>query len=100
MPIAFVRQPSVLVALLSGDVDLWSLKTHLPVLTDLCDHDDCDVVLDMAHVERLDATVADALNTLRRRLEGKGRELHIAATAPHIQAVLSKAQLQDVIIAA
>ena len=80
----------------SGDIEMMSIKDFKTKLFDVGERMYKDVDIDLSKVEYIDSSGVGVLITLLKRQKSKGKTLNISKVSPKVMNVLKLSSLSDV----
>lgn len=96
MDIKISETNDVVNIVVSGDIEMMSIKDFKTKLFDVGERTYKDVDIDLSKVEYIDSSGVGVLITLLKRQKSKGKTLNISKVSPKVLNVLKLSSLSDV----
>lgn len=96
MEIQIVNNGDLVNVLITGDIEMMSIKDFKTKLLDIGQNENIDIELDLSKVNYIDSSGVGVLISLLKLQKNKGRTLKISKVSPKVLNVLKLSSLSDV----
>lgn len=97
MNFSVTENESCITVILSGDLDMPSIKPFKEASFEITKKSDKDLILDFKNVSYIDSSGIGILLTLNKLQKGKGKSFRIINCSEHIAKIFSLSSLNDVL---